>query len=374
MSDITIIQAESRKEINAFIDLPWNIYKGYENWVPPLKSAVRKLLDTRRHPFWEFSQRRLFLAKRGTETVGRIAAIVDGNFNERYSLKTGAWGFFECEDNPETASRLFSAAEQWLLSKGMDTAIGPLNPSLNYEVGLLIEGFENRPTIMMTYNPMYYQALIEGCGYNKAMDLISFYFEQIAAIGERVRRLARRFAKRKNLTIRPFDMKKFDEDMLLLRESYNEIWSENWGFVPATEAEAAEVANDFRLIGDPELVFFMYEKDEIAGVCMFMPDINPLLQRLNGKLGLRGLITFLLNRRKMRGIRGMVLGFKKQFRGLGYPLVLVNYVERIGKQRGYKYMELGWNLEGNEAINQFERECGGRFNNRYRIFEKKLPS
>ena len=372
MTNISIFEVASKKDTEAFIDLPWKIYKGYENWVPPLKSQVRRMLDTRRHPFWEFSERALFLAKRGNETVGRIAAIVDGNFNRRYNIKTGVWGFFECENNQEAASCLFKEAEDWLRAKGMENAIGPLNPSLNYEVGLLIEGFENQPTLMMTYNPPYYKEIIEHCGYKKKTDLFSLYYTRIYEIGERVRRLSRRMAQRKNITIRPFNMKKFDEDMALLRDAYNEIWSENWGFVPATEAEAALVAKEFRMIGDPDLVFFIYCGEELAGVCMLMPDVNPILKRLNGRIGIRGVITFLLHRRKIDGIRGMVLGFKNKYRGRGYVLVVVDYLERVALAKGYKYMELGWNLEGNAAINQLELESGGRINNRYRIFEKTL--
>ena len=177
MADIEIIPVEGGSELKDFIDLPWRIYGSYPNWVPPLKEEVRRMLDPGGHPFWEFSERILFLVRRGSETVGRIAGIIDRHYNQFHGEKMGIWGFFECDDDPEAAAALFSSVETWALQKGMTFMRGPLSPSTNYEVGLLIEGFAHAPVLMMTYNPPYYPGLVESCGYTKEKDLMAFLID-----------------------------------------------------------------------------------------------------------------------------------------------------------------------------------------------------
>jgi hypothetical protein len=177
MAGIEIVTVEGGSELKDFIDLPWRIYAEYPNWVPPLKKEVRRLLDPRRHPFWEFSERILFLARRGSKTVGRIAGIIDRHYNQFQSEKMGIWGFFECADDPEAAAALFSSVETWVHQKGMTFIRGPLNPSTNYELGLLIEGFNYPPALMMAYNPPYYPGLVESCGFTKEKDLLAFLIE-----------------------------------------------------------------------------------------------------------------------------------------------------------------------------------------------------
>ena len=173
MAGLEIITVQTRSDTTYFINLPWKIYENYPLWVPPIKSLVRRLLDPVKHPFWKFSERVLFLARRGSETVGRTAGIVDGNYNQHHNTKMGAWGFFECRQDTEAAAALFKAVEDWVREKGMTFLRGPLNPSMNYECGLLIEGFEQAPTIMMSYNPPYYADLIEANGFKKEKDLIA---------------------------------------------------------------------------------------------------------------------------------------------------------------------------------------------------------
>ena len=245
MPPLEIITVSNESELDVFINLPWKIYAGDTNWVPPLKKQVRKLLDPAKHPFWKFSERVLFLARRGSETVGRIAGIVDDNYNQFHNERMGAWGFFECENDPEAAARLFSAVEDWMSSKAMTFLRGPLNPSTNYEVGLLIEGFEHPPSFMMTYNPGYYSDLVESYGFEKGKKISSRScwlrmtvrtpgLIDCPAVSGGKATSGSRSAEKKN----------FQSEMSLIQEIYDEAWSPNWGFVPMTEDEVLDVGRE----------------------------------------------------------------------------------------------------------------------------------
>ncbi|MEW6531429.1 MAG: acyl-CoA N-acyltransferase [Thermodesulfobacteriota bacterium] len=373
MRGVDIVLVENKSDMKAFIDLPWKVYAGDSNWVPPLKAEVRKLLDTEEHPFWKFSRRALFLARKGSETVGRIAAIVDDNHNRFHDEKSGAWGFFECENDSDAAAALFRSAEGWLRSQGMTFMRGPLNPSTNYELGLLIEGFENLPVFGMTYNPPYYQTLVESCGLTKEKDLRALLVERLGLNSERMERLANRVMKQNRVSIRTFSKKNFISDLYLLREVYNDAWQDNWGFVPLTDDELTEIAANLRKIADFDLVFFIYLEEEPVGVALVLPDINPLLKRFNGRIGVLGLLKILLYRKEISGVRCALFGVKKKYQKLGIPLVVFDYMNRMGLQKKeYKYLELSWTLEDNAAINQFAEELGGKFYKRYRILGKAL--
>ena len=201
MAPVEIVPVENSSEMNAFVDLPWEIYAGNENWVPPLKSRVRRLLDPSRHPFWKFSERVLFLARRDSEVVGRIAGILDHNANRFRNEKAGAWGFFECRDDVRAAAALFGAVEAWARRKGMTHLRGPLSPSTNYETGLLIEGFQYPPVIMMPYNPPYYLDLVESCGFQKEKDLVALLIVSSDQVSERLARLAGRLRNKPYISI-----------------------------------------------------------------------------------------------------------------------------------------------------------------------------
>ena len=304
MAGIEIIAVEGGSELRDFIDLPWRIYADYPNWIPPLKKEVRRLLDPRKHPFWEFSERILFLARRGSETVGRIVGIVDRNYNQCHNEKMGVWGFFECADDQEAARVLFSSVETWALQKGMTFLRGPLSPSMNYESGLLIEGFDYPPAVGMTYNPPYYLRLIESCGLTKEKDLLAFLIDGEYRLPDWMERLAERTAQKKGVRIRHVDPKKMDAEFDLIREIYNDSWSGNWGFVPLTTNEMRDIQKSVKPFADPGLVFFMYYNNEPAAVCVIFPDVNPLLKCLNGRISPLGSAKGAhLYRRKIKGLR-----------------------------------------------------------------------
>jgi hypothetical protein len=374
MTAIEIIAVEGRSELRDFIDIPWRIYAGYPRWVPPLKKEVRRMLDPRKHPFWEFSERVLFLARRGSETVGRIAGIVDRNYNQCHSEKMGVWGFFECADDQEAARVLFSSVETWALQKGMTFLRGPLNPSMNYESGLLIEGFDYPPAVGMTYNPPYYLRLIESCGHTKEKDLLAFLLDGGEyRLPDWIERLAERTAQKKGVRIRHVDPKKMDAEFDLIRDIYNDSWSGNWGFVPLTTNEMRDIQKSVKPFADPGLVFFMYYNNEPAAVCVIFPDVNPLLKCLNGRISPLGLLKALIRRRKIRGLRLLMLGIKEKYRQLGLPMLAFHHIYEIARgKKKYQNLEMGWTLEDNESINSLIEEVGAKRYKQYRIFRKSL--
>ena len=373
MAGIEIITVASRSELKDFIDLPWKIYAEYPLWVPPLKKDVRRMLDPGVHPFWEFSERILFLARRGSKTVGRIAGIIDRHHNELHHEQMGIWGFFECVDDPEAASALFSSVETWVSQKGMTFVRGPLNPSINYEAGLLINGFDSSPALMMTYNPPYYPPLIEACGFTKEKDLFSFIIDGNYRLPEWLESLAERVARKKGVHIRAFRLKDPVPELALVREIFNDCWSKNWGYVPFSDHEIQEIGKSMVEIADPDLAFFIYYEEEPVGVCVVLPDINPLLKRLNGSIGLSGLLKFLLYRREITGLRALLFGVKEKYRQLGFPLLAFRHMYEVVRKKGnYRSLELGWTLEDNESINSLLEESGARIHKKYCIYRKSL--
>ncbi len=371
-NQLSVRPVAGRSDMKKFIDLPWSIYKDYPLWVPPIKSSVAKLLDRKKHPFWQFSEGEFFLAKRDGKVVGRIAAIIDGNSNAYCNETVGAWGFFECFQDNETACELFSAAEQWVRERGMSAIRGPLNPSTNYEVGLLIEGFAKAPALMMPYNPAYYLDLIYGVGYRKEKDLFSYRFSRDHEVPQWMFELSQRICTHNDITIRcPKKWKR--DDVRLLCNIYKECWAENWGFVPTTEREDDELAKDLLFLIEPDLAFFIYYSGEPVGIGVLLPDLNPFLKRLNGSLGISALLKKYLYQSEIKGLRGLLFGVKNNYRQLGLHLVSLEHVMKVVRATDkYEYTEMGWTLEDNEAINRLFSEGGLAPDKRYRIYQKVL--
>jgi len=370
MSQVEVAPVKNRRDMKDFIDLPWRIYRDDPNWIPPLKSDLARMLNPRKHPFWKFSERELFLARRRGEAVGRVVALVDGNYNRYQNEKMGVWGFFECQRDPEAAMALFSAAEKWVRDKGMDFMRGPMNPSTNYEVGLLIQGFDSPPVLMMTYNPPYYLELVSACRYAKEKDLLAFRFTSDWKPPEWASEVSRRFVEKNEIALKcPSRWSK--AEIRLLNHIYSESWAGRWGFAPMTFEEIREIARAIYPIRDPDLAFFLYYHGEPVGAALILPDVNPFLKRLNGKVGPSVLIKKYRYWSEITGLRGLIFGVKEQYRQMGLPMVAFEHVMRMLAQKPqYKYIELGWNLEDNHAINRLYEEGGGQVSRRFRIYRK----
>jgi hypothetical protein len=363
------------QDLKDFLRLPWDVYGNDPNWVPPVLSMQARLLTPGKHSFWSTAQRELFVARRGPRTVGRIAAIVDDRHNETHQVKAGTWGFFECLPDPEAAGKLFIHAEEWLREKGMEFVRGPLNPSLNYEAGMLIQGFDSPPTFMMTYNPPYYLELARGCGYRKEKDLLAYRVDRGYTPPSWSVQMAERMSEKAQFGIQVFKSRNEIKDRAQeIRHIYNECWADNWGFVPMSPEEADEMVREMLPIVDLDMCFFLSHGDQQVGVVLMVPDINPFLKRLNGKLGISALVKRLRHWSKdIRGLRGLIFGVKPELRQMGLPFVAFHHLVGLWQRKTqYEYVELGWNLEDNFAINRLYEDGGVPPSKRYRIYTKTL--
>ncbi|HPJ72545.1 MAG TPA: N-acetyltransferase, partial [bacterium] len=331
-----------------------------------------KKLTPGKNPFWEHAEGALFLAFRGDEPVGRIAAVEDFLYNRYHGEKTGAFGFFESVRDPETAAALFAAAEEWMRNRGLERSIGPLNPSTNDVCALLIEGFDSPPRIMMPYNPPWYRNLIEGAGYAKAKDLLAYDIpvpENPDRMNPRLGRLLEGI-RRRGGSIRYIDLKRLDREIAVVREIYNSAWAENWGFVPLTEAEAAHMARELKPLAEPRLAFFAEYEGKPAGVYIVLPDYNQVLKTMGGKLGPVQILKFLLGRRKISAIRLMIAGIRPEYRKKGLDVLLFHESAKNSRELGYVDSEISWLLEDNTLVIRATEAMGGTLSKRYRIFAK----
>lgn len=369
---VTIRPATARADLEAFIQLAWDIQGGDPHWVPPLRADVRRLLDTS-HPFWRHAQRELFLAVRDGRTVGRIAAIRDEDAIAQGAGQAGAFGFFECEDDTETARALFGAAADWCRARGLTRLRGPFNPSTNYEIGLLVEGFDSPPAIMMPHNPPWYAGLVESCGLAREKDVLAFRFRSGHRAPEDALKRAEALRANPDIAFRFLRRGTLRRDADMLCQIFNDAWKDNWGFAPMRPEEIRLMARDVDFILSEELAFAVTFRDEPAALFLFLPDVNPLLKRLNGSIGLRGALQYLLHRGDMRGTRLLLCGIRPKFRGLGLSYALLDYMQtRLFPSSRYDFHEVGWVLEDNAAMISRMERFGAHVAKRYRIYSREL--
>jgi GNAT superfamily N-acetyltransferase len=361
--------------LKPFIDLSWKINARDPHWVPPLRMALETALDRRKHPFHQHADVAYFVAERGGEVVGRTAAVVNHAYNDFHDEKQGTFGLFECVDDAEVAAALLDAAAEWLRARGMERLRGPLNLSTNDEVsspGVLVEGFDSPPQVLMSHNPPYYAALLESTGLEKAKDVLAFIMSGQSPPARAV--AARdRLAGRMGATIRPLNMKDFQGDVDRIKEIYNSAWARNWGFVPMTDAEFAHMAKDLKPIVDPNLCHLAEIDGNPIGFALALPDINQTLKRLkDGRLFPFGFLKFLWYKRKVTAMRVITLGFKPGFQhqGLGPALYLRTYV--AGLDKGYTSGEESWILEDNWEMRRALEKMGAQAYKVYRIYERAL--
>ena len=275
----------------------------------------------------------------------------------------------------ETAQALFDAAEKWCRQKGMNWFRGPLNPSVNYEIGLLIQGFDRPPTLGFTHNPFYYHELIRGCGLQKEKDVFAYMFSEDYQAPQWAVDLAEKLSAKGEIKIRQAVRKNLVAEVQLVNKIYNECWSGNWGYVPMTEKEILKVAHELYYFLDTDLIFFLYIDQEPIGVSLVLPDINPLFKRFRGWGGLWVLLMKYLHWSDVTGLRGYILGVKEKYRQMGAPMVAFHHLMKmLAKKDNYHYMELGWTLEDNDAINRLFEEGGATPSRRFRIYGKDLES
>lgn len=313
----------------------------------------------------------LWVAERAGRTVGRIAAIEDQRHNETHGERTTWFGFFEAIDD-EVARPLLDRVDAWAAGRASHDVRGPVSPSLNETAGLLVDGFDSEPYILMPYNPPGYAAFIEAAGYRKAKDLLAWDIDLTRPPSERILRVADRVRQRPDIRVRTVDMSAFDREIATLQEIYRRAWEDNWGFVAPTDREIRQLARDLRPVIEPELVLFVEKDGQPVGCVVSLPDLNQVLRRMGGRLLPFGIVHFLRRRRIVSRARMLLLGVVPEARRLGiYPLLIAESQQRgvaLGLTRG----ELSWTLEDNALINAGIEAAGGRRYKTYRLYEKSL--
>ncbi|MDX1590741.1 MAG: hypothetical protein R3283_02185 [Balneolaceae bacterium] len=368
---ITIVTTEAEK--NDFIRFPYHHYQDEPYWVAPLLMEQKKLLNTQKNPFFNNADAAFFLAEHNGKPAGRIAAIIDHRYNEFHNTKTGFFGFFDVIDNQSTADLLFRVAEEWLRNRGMKDVLGPANPSMMDEIGILVEGFEKYPTILMPYNKEYYGKVLENAGYKKAMDLYTYLVTQDSVDRERANRAVEIVKKRlPDIRIRPINLKKIGQEIKIIRSIFNSAWKDNWGFIPLTEEEFNAMAADLKTIVDPDFAHVAEINGEAVAFSVALPDYNQILRNMNGKLLPFGFIKLLLGRRKIDKIRTALMGVLPEHQGKGIDVLLHREAIENGLKKGVYSSEVGWILETNVQMVRVAERIGGELDKVYRVYKKKL--
>ena len=370
---LSVIPVRSGDQREAFIRLPWRLYRGDPNWVPPLLLDVRGMLDEDEHPFHRHSEVQLFLALRDGVPVGRVAAIHNRRHVEHHDEPVGFFGFFESERDDATAAALLDAAAGWLRERGLEVVRGPTSFSTNEEAGLLIEGFDRPPVVLMPYHLPYYRDLIEGQGFEEARTLVAYWHEadDVPPRLERAEGLVRR--RYPGISVRGLRMEEFDREIERIRAIYNAAWSDNWGFVPMTDEEFRHMAKDLKPVVDPDLALIAEDGDgRPVGFALSLPDFNQALRHADGRLFPFGLLKILWHRRDISRIRVITLGLVEEYRGRGIDALFYLETFRRGFEKGFHQGEFSWILEDNEAMCRPLERFGARVYKRYRIYDRPL--
>lgn len=381
MSSIEIQKVVTAADLERFIHFPWEVYRDDPYWVPPLISERKEFLSPEHNPFFEHARAAYFMAMRDGRLVGTIAAISNDKYNEFQETNLGFFGFFEVLEDPEAARVLLERAESWVREAGHSSVLGPAQFSSNDELGLLVDGFDDPPRILMTYNPPRYKDYLESNGYRKAMDLWAYatpVAEFAANTPEKLIRVVDKIRVRRNLTVRTLDMSRYDEEVMAFKEIYNSSWERNWGFVPFTDAEMELMAKQMKSILDPDLVILVEAEGKIIGGSISLPDLNQPLRKAYPRPGTPEAFTMLklLWHWKVRGrldwIRVFALGVLPEYRGLGVDALMYLETARQAIPKGFKNAEMSWILESNDMMNRATRMLGGKVYKTYRMYEKDL--
>ena len=378
MSAVSVRPVAGRRDLTAFIKLPYRLHRGTP-WVPPLISERRDFLSREKNPFFEHAEAQYFLAERAGEVVGRITAQVDERWTQHNGGNDGMFGFFETEENPETASALIQTASGWLRERGRERMLGPMDFTTNDECGLLIEGHDLHPMVLEPWHPPYYRELIEGLGMRKAMDLLMWRLglgklKRGDRFHDLIHQAAEASANEHRVVVRHMRRRDLEAEVNRFMEVYNEAWDRNWGFVPITEEEVRFQAKNLKPILDENWAMIAERDGEVVGAALTLPDVNLVLKRMNGRLLPFGWLRFLAGRRKIDRVRVIALGVKPRYQHLGVAAAL--YVEHIetAARVPQTWGEMGWMLEVNEPMNRAMEGMGGEIVKRYRLYELPLSA
>ncbi len=368
---VTIVTLDDEKK--KFLEFPYSHYKDDPHFVPPLRMDQKKLIDTKSNPYYNNAEAVFFIAEHEGKIAGRISATVDRRYNKEHNTKTGHFGFFECIDHQPTADLLFRVAEDWLRDKGMEKVLGPASPGMMDVIGILTEGYDKDPYVLMPYNKEYYPKLIEGSGYEKEMELLAFMITQDDVSVERMERAKQLVHKRNpGLSFRSVNLKKIKEEVEIVRQIYNKAWKNNWGFLPITKEEFEELAKDFKMILDPNVAHVAELNGKPVGFSISIPNLNVLFKTMNGNLFPFGFIKLLMKRRKIGELRTVLMGVLPEYQGRGIEALLNQRTIEMGRIHGYYRSEISWVLNNNKDMIRVAERLGATIDKRYSMYEKTL--
>jgi GNAT superfamily N-acetyltransferase len=369
--DTVVETIESKKQLKDFVKFPYTLYRHDSNWVPQLLMDDYKKLDRSKHPFWKHAAGEYFLARKGGKTVGRIASIHDSIWEKTQGEKAAYWGWFECVDDAEVARVLFDAALAWARKRGCTRIIGPMTPNANDFIGTQIEGFEGSPVMMMSYNPAYYDRLIQGYGHRKWKDLVAWLMDN-PEVPERLAKIMPRVEAKGGFTIRTANMKDFDQEYAKFQDLYNQYEQVNAVFTPFTPEELKMTAKDLKMAIDPDLVFFAEVDGKPVGVSLTIPDFNVAFKAAYGRLFPFGIFHLLTAKKKTKLVRTLSMGVLKDYRNRGIDLAFYYYTYKNGASKGYRAAEMSWVEEDNVAMTNTALKLGGKPYRKYRVYEHTL--
>jgi hypothetical protein len=363
-----IIKVETKKQFNLFLDFPNQLYKNNPFYVAPLRINLKKLFSTK-NPIWEHAEFTLFLAFKENKLVGRIAAFYFEKNQKNNSENTGYFGFFDTINNINVAKELLNSVKSTLKNKACETLLGPLNPNTNYELGVLIKGYDLSPYFMMNYNYNYYSELLVNLGGKQAMNFNAFK-QSCDFHSDKIIRVSNFIKNKYKVEIQDIDFKNFNSEAEKLVEIYNDAFKNHWGFIPFSTSEFLMVANDMKLIMDKKLIFKVLVNNELAGFILALPNLNEVLAKIkNGKLSIFNLIKFLFLKRKIKWVKVTVAAIAHKYQHLGLGSVLYLEMNNRVKQLGYLGAEVSWVAENNIPMNKALNEMGGIHTKSYTVYQ-----
>jgi len=371
---VKIVPVDSKKQLKSFIMLPFELYKNDPNWVPPLIMDQKKFFDPKKNPYYEHSEVKLFLAEKDGKVVGRISAQSNTQHNKEHKENIGFFGFFECINDQQVANALFDAAYEWNRYRGFTSMRGPLNFSVNQECGLLVDGFDTPPMVMMIHNHPYYQKLYETYGLSKTMDLYAYLSER-TEMPERIEKMVDILTKRYKVQIRSLsrDKKQMKKDIETVFEIYTKAWEYNWGNVPMTKAEFDHLVKELLPIADPDLVFFAEIEGKKAGFSLALPNYNEVLKKMNGHVNPITILKAMHAQKHIGSARVITMGIIKEFQGRGIDSIFHYHSYKNGLPKGYFKGEFSWVLENNLPMRHVAEKLEARIYKTYRLYDKAIP-
>jgi GNAT superfamily N-acetyltransferase len=371
MAEITVVPVETRREQRAFLQLPWKLHSRDPHWVPPLRQNQKELVGFAPHPFYDVNDRQAFLALKAGQPCGRVLAIVNQAHIDRYKERRGFFGFFESIDDQQVATGLFEAIRSWFQDRDIRDFRGPTNPSMNYECGLLIDGFDSTPMFMMTYNPPYYARLIEGFGFRKVQDLYAFWghVDMLETIDRKLFFVIDEAKRRFGVSLRRMNAKQFRQDVRMFLEIYNQSLGGTWGYTPLSPREIDHMSRALRYLIVPQMTSCAEIDGRPIAASFALLDYNPRIKKINGRLFPFGFLRLLMNRRAIKQIRVLSTNVIPEYQRWGLGLVILSRLVPDIREWGIEEAEFSWVLESNHLSFATLKKGGAKLKKTYRIYD-----